>query len=128
MLRSKILVINGEQVYNSSSQCRKKLRNVIARVGFCLIFSNTVSWIGRYRKIRTIKFLCPYSEATEIVDNEEFIHVPKRKLVLSEVEENIAFELALSSKNTQTIRKLPIKVDDVIDALTVSFITLELFI
>lgn len=58
-------------------------------------------------------------EATEIVNDGEIIHIPKSKPLLSAIEENIAFELALSSENTGTIRKLPIKIDDVIDALRV---------
>lgn len=62
------------------------------------------------------------SEATEIVNDGEIIHIPKPKPTLSTIEENIAFELALSSENTGTIRKLPIKIDDVIDALRVSSI------
>lgn len=62
------------------------------------------------------------SEATEVVDNDDCVHVPKPKPILSEIEESIAFELALTSENTQIIRKSPITIDDVIDALKVCFL------
>ncbi|XKL67440.1 hypothetical protein PGB90_002931 [Kerria lacca] len=62
-----------------------------------------------------------FIEATEIVDQEEFVHVPKLKPSLQEAEEQIAFKLASSSKNTQILRSRPICVDDIIDTLMVSF-------
>ncbi|XP_065226904.1 transcriptional adapter 1-like [Planococcus citri] len=58
-------------------------------------------------------------EATEIVNHDECVHVPKIKPMLSEMEEKIAFELALSSENTQAIRRSPVNIDDVINALKV---------
>ncbi|KAK7580643.1 hypothetical protein V9T40_001272 [Parthenolecanium corni] len=58
-------------------------------------------------------------EPTEIIDQDDFLHIPKMKPSLNEAEESIALELALSSRNTQILRCRPISVDDIIDTLMV---------
>lgn len=63
---------------------------------------------------------CVFSEPTEIIDQDDFFHIPRTKPTLNEAEESIALELALSSRNTQILRRAPISVDDIIDTLMVN--------